>query len=581
VPNIQQYINYNIMKLNLAFVLSVFAVPCLAINVDASTSYSSDTIPDNETSTRYSRLLQTVGREAMTLAPSNEHTSDEMMMAIHSGNEEMIRTEASSPTFSANQVESWIQMGPDFIGDENDQLCWSNALAKGGTRYAIGLPAEPSDIPGNNGKIQVFDNMNPLSSSTSYDQQVGSDITVDKGSLKTGYSVAMSKDGTRLIAGGEDFVAMFEYSEDQKDWIPLGTNSIIDLPTSGRWGKVTMTEDGMRVAVSNPWKDGSVGEVIVFDFVCDGVSCSWIEAVVLSGVLAKELFGGSLSMSNDGRLIVIGSIYFFDPDRPGLVRVFEEQTDGGWQQIGGDLLGEVGTGVQNVSIAGNGKKFAVHRALGNSVLVYDITDSRELELDNTLPCNSGYSTIQAIMSDDGDRVVAACGKEAKIFDRNASTSTWENSGSISGLAWRVVSLSLSGNGRVAAVGFPFYEQADQRGVSSVWRNPSRPPRCVDSPLQFQVESVGGSSLPFFCKWAKENRKNLDCSDTGKVATHCPQACSKCWDLKCSDAKGSFFKPSGKETTCVSVRKAKNTRKLCKKSHIAKTCRATCNYCGCE
>ncbi len=564
------------MKLNQAFVLSIFVVSCRAINVDASTTYSSGAIPDNETSAKYSRVLQADGREAMDFTSSNEHSNDEMMMAIQSDNEETIRTEASSPTFSANQVESWIQMGPDFIGDENDQLCRSNALAKGGTRYAIGLPAVPSDI--SNGKIQVFDNMDPLSSSTSYDQQVGSDITVDKGFLKVGYSVAMSEDGTRLVAGGENFVAIFEYSEDQKDWIPLGTNSVIDLPTSGSWGKVTMTEDGMRVAVSDPWKNSSVGEVIVFDFTCDGASCSWIEAGVLSGVLSKELFGGSLSMSNDGRLIVIGSLYFFDPDRPGLVRVFEEQTDGGWQQIGGDLPGEVGTGVQNVSIAGNGKKFAVHRASGNSVLVYDITDSRELQLDETLPCNSGYSTIQAIMSDDGDRVVAACGNNAKIFDRNLENSSWENSGSISGLAWRVVSLSVSRNGRVAAVGFPFYTQADQRGVSSVWRNPSRPPNCVDSPLQFRVESVGGSSLPFRCKWARENKKILDCSDAGKVATHCPHSCGKCWDLKCSDAEGSFFKTNGKEMTCASVRESERTERLCEKLRVARTCRATCNYC---
>jgi len=565
------------MKLNLAFVLSIVAVPCLAINVDASasTSYSSDTIPDNETSTRYSRLLQTDEREGMILASSNEHTSDEVMMVIQSGKEEMIRTEASSPTFSGKQVESWIQMGPDFIGDVNDNLCRSNALAKEGTRYAIGSPGN------NDGKIQVFDkNMDPLSPSrSSYDQQVGSDITVDKGSLKTGYSVAMSKDGTRLVAGGENFVATFEYSEFLQDWIPLGTNSIIDLPRSGVWGKVAMSADGTRVAVSDPWKDGDVGEVIVFDMVCDWDSCYWIEVGVLSGVLAKELFGGSLSMSNDGRLIVVGSIYYFDSDRPGLVRVFEEQTDG-WQQIGGDLPGEVGTGVQNVSIAGNGKRFAVHRSSGNSVLVYDITDSGELELDNTLPCTSGFTTtIQAIMSDDGDRVVAACaGNEAKIFDRNASTSTWENSGSISGLAWPVFYLALSGNGRVAAVGNPFYRQDDQRGVSSVWRDPNRSPRCVDSPLQFQVESVGGSSVPYFCKWARENRNNLDCSDTGKVATHCPQACRKCWKLKCSDAEGSFYKPNGKKTTCASVREGKHTRKLCKKSPIAETCRATCNYC---
>ncbi len=86
-------------------------------------------------------------------------------------------------------------------------------------------------------------------------------------------------------------------------------------------------------------------------------------------------------------------------------------------------------------------------------------------------------------------------------------------------ASRVVLLSLSENGRVPAVGFPFYEEADQRGALSMQRNPSPPPTCVDSPLQFQVESIGGSSLPLLLQMDQKKMNKTSTALTQERRPH--------------------------------------------------------------
>ena len=135
---------------------------------------------------------------------------DTNKMVMHPDND--MASNGSHPVRRANSIDSCIQMGPDFLGGRGigvDRLGSSNALARGGTRYAIGSATFGQDSM--HGRVQVFDEKLGV-----YDQQVGKDIIVP-GQLGIGRSgMAMSEDGTRLIVGGWTCAAMFEFDEENK-----------------------------------------------------------------------------------------------------------------------------------------------------------------------------------------------------------------------------------------------------------------------------------------------------------------------------------------------------------------------------
>ena len=567
------YRQYSKMKLNLAFAFFV-AATCLSTNVTSASK--SDTVADIEAPAASHLRPHTIESNVDTpldglsiSAASQVHKMDKKMME-QSDHENMI-SKTSHLARRDTVADSWIQIA-DFVGDTNDRLGWGTALAKGGDRYAIGSPG--------NKDVQVFD-WNMLSSLY---EQVGTDIVVpDKAPYSVGYTVAMSKDGTHLIAGGGGFVAMFEYSKDDKDWVPLGTNYVIDIGTdASNFGTVDMTEDGKRIAVSNTRANNLVGKVMIYDYICD-TSCSWNEVVVLNGIFPGETFGSSLSMSNTGTIIVIGSSHQSSSISEDFVRVFEE-TPSGWSQVGEDLdVVALASFSGGVSMDGRGKRFSV-LTLGNSegLRVYDITDSGKLELDSVmLPCYSNSAISTTKLSADGDRVVANCNDEVKIYERNTSASAlvWEQVGSIPN-SWSMA-LSLSRDGLVVGLGNNFY--GDWQGAASIWNSPNhnKNSKCTNSPLKFQVETVGGSLLPFSCKWAAQNEDTFTCSNKGQVATHCPKVCGTCSEYGCSDSEGVFFTKNGKKRECSWLQEMKMSKRInkCKKTpSIAETCRETCNFC---
>jgi len=107
-------------------------------------------------------------------------------------------------------------------------------------------------------------------------------------------------------------------------------------------------------------------------------------------------------------------------------------------------------------------------------------------------------------------------------------------------------------------------------------------KCVNSPLEFQVKTEGGSVLPYSCKFAAKNKfKNkFTCSNEGQVATHCPDVCGKCSEYRCSDSKSVFFMGSEKERECSWLQQIGESKRMkqCKKPKVAQTCRETCKFC---
>ena len=92
---------------------------------------------------------------------------------------------------------NWNQLGQNIKGETRDDFFGNSvALTSDGTRIVIGAPL--NDISGltASGYVKVFDFMNEEW------VQVGSTITADQNDSRLGFSVSISTDGNRFIAGG-------------------------------------------------------------------------------------------------------------------------------------------------------------------------------------------------------------------------------------------------------------------------------------------------------------------------------------------------------------------------------------------
>jgi hypothetical protein len=103
-----------------------------------------------------------------------------------------------------------------------------------------------------------------------------------------------------------------------------------------------LSEDGTRLAVSEPDFDGPAGDrsgnVRVFDF--DGEKWSLVGQEI-GGEAAVALFGHSLALSGDGTRLAVGSPYYDNGvlNFSGRVRVFELK-EKSWQLVGDALDGQ-------------------------------------------------------------------------------------------------------------------------------------------------------------------------------------------------------------------------------------------------
>ena len=141
---------------------------------------------------------------------------------------------------------------------------------------------------------------------------MGTNIDGESEQAKLGeHALAMSADGTRLIAGA------FAYTSESKsqrgrvrvyeflngDWQPLG--SAIDGENAGDWlGRygVSMSADGTRVAISSIKSDDGgtdSGRLRLYEY--DETVSDWVQMDPdIYGLAAGEKFGNSAILSGDG-----------------------------------------------------------------------------------------------------------------------------------------------------------------------------------------------------------------------------------------------------------------------------------------
>lgn len=231
----------------------------------------------------------------------------------------------------------WSQIGGDINGESGgDQTGQSVSLSNDGSVVAIGEPFN-NDLGFTSGQVRVFRNIN--NSWT----QVGQDLYGENSSAEGGKSVHLSADGSVVAFGapnttvnGVFFAGKVKVFVNQNNnWVQKGGDingdgTIIKFGTS-----VSISDDGNIIAIGQTGNPGSqaqtdIGRVKVYQF----VNNQWVQlGSTISGSAVNDEFGTSVSLSDSGTILAIGS---FSSNQ---VKVYK-LISGNWTQLGNTLVGQ-------------------------------------------------------------------------------------------------------------------------------------------------------------------------------------------------------------------------------------------------
>jgi LPXTG-motif cell wall-anchored protein len=245
---------------------------------------------------------------------------------------------------------TWTQTGADINGKAaNDRSGWSVAMSADGSRIAIG--AIGNDDNGNNaGQVRIY-----TWDGTTW-TQTGDDINGKTANEMSGRSVAMSADGSRIAIGARDnddnggnAGQVRIYIWDGTTWTQTGDD--INGETGDISGQsVAMSADGSRIAIGGPWNDKSSGAGHVRIYTWNGTT--WTQTGDdINGETADDNSGWSVAMSADGSRIAIGADgNDGNGDAAGHVRIYTWNGTT-WTQTGDDINGETASNGSGWSVA--------------------------------------------------------------------------------------------------------------------------------------------------------------------------------------------------------------------------------------
>jgi len=307
-------------------------------------------------------------------------------------------------------------------------------------------------------------------------EQVGVDIDGEAAGDESGYSVALSDDGTILAVGEwkntgplgaeQGQVRVYEFLGGV--WVQKGSDINGEAAGDNFGIAVDLSDDGLTLAVGAPSHDGAgslVGQVRVFTF----ASNTWSQlGDDLDGESSNDQFGSSVALSANGRTVAIGAptdTNLANDPNAGQVSVYSFSTS--WTQVGlrGDMEGEFGDQlgfINAVDISDDGTVVAVGARLRDNGGLADV----------------GALEVYALSS-----------------GRWVQRGTTEFGGLSAGDQFGY-SVSLNGDGTVAAAGAPLANPRSRSAAGSVrvleWNSTAWIPRGDDIPGGDMNEQFGFS-----------------------------------------------------------------------------------------
>ncbi|MEZ4914985.1 MAG: hypothetical protein R2798_13100 [Chitinophagales bacterium] len=216
---------------------------------------------------------------------------------------------AGLTTTKALHAQSWIQLGTDIDGEAADDWSgYSVAFSADGSRLAIGARLNDGNAT-DAGQVRVYD-----WNGTAW-VQVGADIDGEAAYDESGYSVALSADGNRLAIGavynngnGSYAGQVRVYDWSGSAWVQVGADIDGEAAYDESGYSVALSADGSRLAIGAPFNDGNAtdaGQVRVYDW----SGSAWVQVGAdIDGEAAVDGSGFSVALSSDGSRLAIGAI---------------------------------------------------------------------------------------------------------------------------------------------------------------------------------------------------------------------------------------------------------------------------------
>ncbi|MES2812334.1 MAG: T9SS type A sorting domain-containing protein [Bacteroidota bacterium] len=272
---------------------------------------------------------------------------------------------------------TWTQIGNEINNEmPNDGNGWSISLSNDGTIIAIG--AIYNDGNGtNSGHVRIYQNVSNVWT------QIGNDIDGEVTGDYSGINVSLSNDGSIVAIGaqnndenGQDSGHVRVFQNTLGTWVQIGNDINGEAAGDNSGSSVAISGDGNIVAVGARYNDGNApdaGHVRIFQ----NISNVWTQVGNdINGQIANDYFGTSISLSNDGNTIAIGS-----PGNIGKVLLYKN-TANNWTQMGNTINDDtdISFGGRNIALSSNGTTLAngMLFAEGNGIVsgyvkVYDLT----------------------------------------------------------------------------------------------------------------------------------------------------------------------------------------------------------------
>eukprot|EP00980_Cylindrotheca_fusiformis_P013863 scaffold3597_cov127-Cylindrotheca_fusiformis.AAC.1 len=258
------------------------------------------------------------------------------------------------------------------------------SLSGNGQRVAIGAKSNDHEARKNSGSVSVYE-MNGDGTSWLLMQVIHGESKNDY----SGQSVALSKDGSTLAIGadlnsgnGENsgHVRVYQWEADTSSFNQLGED--IDGKARGDqsgWS-VALSKDGSVVAIGAPYAGGSTqrGQVRVFYWdpdEDDARNSKWVQrGSSIVGETAHDCLGFSVDISGDGKILALGA------DEGDYAKVFQwkdgNEDEDQWEQIGKTLKGSDYFGT-SISLSTPPSSDATILAVGSqkSAFTYTLVDN--------------------------------------------------------------------------------------------------------------------------------------------------------------------------------------------------------------
>jgi hypothetical protein len=262
-------------------------------------------------------------------------------------------------------TDNWKQIGQDIIGEANgDLLGYSVSISGDGKTVAVGAPW----IGGvNSGFVRMY---RLVDDGTSW-QKIGQDIYDEAAGDFSGHSVSLSADGLTVAVGapwnnnnGEASgqVTVYRIDGEGSSWEQLGQSLYGDYSGDEFGTSVNLSPDGSIVAIGSI-SQPSVGYVRVLSL--NGAGADFVDTwnpigQDIVGDAAGEHFGMSVSLSDDGKTLAVGSSSA--DEKIGEASVYRmDESESNWIQIGYDIDGEAAGDISgwSVSLSADGGTLAI------------------------------------------------------------------------------------------------------------------------------------------------------------------------------------------------------------------------------